>query len=90
LNDLSAAVEEAVATLNHSSSAWVLPLAILASEAAKLGADAVVEAKVGHGVSKWSWTSPKAEGLAVKWSAEGKQRAGAVKGNCFPLLDPKR
>jgi hypothetical protein len=56
----------------------------LASEAAKLGADAVVQAVTSHGWTAWSVASPKAEGLAVKWTAEGRGKASAIEAECYP------
>jgi hypothetical protein len=61
----------------------------LASEAAKLGADAVVQAVASHGPTAWSWASPKAEGLAVKWTAEGREKAGTIKAECYPPTTQK-
>jgi hypothetical protein len=57
----------------------------LALEAARYGADAVVGVEVGRGPSGFSWSSPKANGIAVKWTEEGRKNAAKLKGECIAV-----
>jgi hypothetical protein len=57
----------------------------LALEAARYGADAVVGVEVGRGPSGFSWASPKASGIAVKWTDEGRKNAAKLKGERIAL-----
>lgn len=57
----------------------------LALEAAKYRAEAVVEAKAGHGMNGFSWAAPKASGRAVTWTAAGRAAAQTLAGQCVSV-----
>ena len=62
-----------------SSHAW----AGMAREGWKVDADAVVAVNINFRPSGFSWASPHAEGIAVKWNDEGRQQFRLLAGQCF-------
>jgi hypothetical protein len=54
----------------------------------KADADAVVAVNINFRPSMFSWASPHAEGMAVRWNAEGRKQFPAFLGQCFPRPDP--
>jgi hypothetical protein len=55
----------------------------LATQANKVGADAVIKFHEWRAPSKLSWAAAKAGGMAVKWTAEGKAAVSGLKGQCW-------
>jgi hypothetical protein len=62
-----------------SSHAW----AGMAREGWKVDADAVVAVNINFTPSGFSWASPHAEGIAVKWNDEGRRQFRLLAGQCF-------
>jgi hypothetical protein len=62
----------------------------LAIEAVKLGADAVVQVEISHRPSGFAWSTPHVDGLAVKWTDEGRANFGTLKGECVTVAREKQ
>jgi uncharacterized protein YbjQ (UPF0145 family) len=56
---------------------------LLADEAWKLEADAVIEVDISYRPSMFSWASAHAKGVAVKWTDEGLHHFHELKGRCY-------
>ncbi len=55
----------------------------LAKQAWDLDADAVVAVDVRFHPTFWSWASPHANGIAVKWTDRGQEGFPSLEGRCF-------
>jgi len=55
----------------------------LATQANRVGADAVIKFHEWRAPSKFSWAAAKAGGMAVKWTADGKAAVSGLKGQCW-------
>lgn len=55
----------------------------LATQADRVGADAVIKFHEWRAPSKFSWAAAKAGGMAVKWTPEGKAAVSGLKGQCW-------
>jgi hypothetical protein len=56
---------------------------VLAEQARKVKADAVINVRTWHSPSGFSWASPHAGGLAVKWTAAGRRALPSLEGRCY-------
>jgi hypothetical protein len=60
----------------------------MAREGWKAKADAVVAVNINFRPSMFSWASPHAEGIAVRWNDEGRRQFAKIQGQCFPESAP--
>jgi hypothetical protein len=62
----------------------------MAREGRKVDADAVVAVNINFRPSMFSWASPHAEGIAVKWTDAGRTQFASLVGQCFEVADDGR
>ena len=55
----------------------------LATQANKVGADAIIKYHEWRAPSMWSWAAAKEGGMAVKWTPKGQVLVSTMKGQCW-------
>ena len=62
----------------------------MAREGWRAGADAVVDVNINFRPSMFSWASPHADGIAVKWTDDGRKAFASLVGQCFDAAAVER
>ena len=55
----------------------------LAAKARKVGADGVINVRTWHAPSGFSWAAPHAGGMAIRWTAAGRDALPGLDGRCY-------